>query len=46
MTVTFITFSGLGTERLVRFTDAYRLGHYTSETKSEVIAEGPGGYVH
>lgn len=43
--VTFTTFSGLGREKINRFTDSFRATGYNFETQQEVVAEGLGGYV-
>ncbi|HWI62538.1 MAG TPA: hypothetical protein VNT75_11905 [Symbiobacteriaceae bacterium] len=45
VTVTFYTFCGLGTQRIIRHTDVYTPGDYRFVTQADVIARGPGGYV-
>lgn len=42
----FYTFTGLGAEGIVRHTDTFSAGSYCFVTDSEMIANGPGGYVY
>ena len=43
--VSFLTISGLGQEMIYRWTDSFKAVSYAFDTKQEVVAEGPGGYV-
>ena len=45
VSVVFHTFSGLGSQRIVRHVDRYKLGSYCFRTDEQVVASGPGGYV-
>jgi hypothetical protein len=44
VTVTFLTFSGLGQEAIYRHTDTY-LGSYKFEADRQELARGAGGFV-
>ena len=44
--VVFYTYSGLGKEQVMRHFDSYSRGTYIPMTRTDVIAEGPGGYIH
>ena len=43
--VSFYTYTGLGSEGVVRHTDTFFTGSYCCVTDSKMIANGPGGYV-
>ena len=43
--INFLTFSGQLPEAIYRFTDTFKAGEVTFETKEVIVAEGPGGYV-
>ena len=45
VTVTLVTFSGLGGEAICRHTDRFRMGSYCFDSDREVLATGPSGYV-
>jgi hypothetical protein len=45
ISISFLTFSGMGRETISRRTDSFRPGSYQFDTTNEVVAEGPGGYV-
>jgi hypothetical protein len=45
VTVTFYTFCGLGSQRIIRHLDVYTPGEYRFVTREDVIARGPQGYV-
>lgn len=43
--VQFYTYSGQNPERILRHTDHYQVGSYVCESKVDLVAVGPGGYV-
>ena len=46
VTVTFLTFSGLGQEAIYRYTDVYTVVSYKFEANRQDVARGGGGFVY
>jgi len=45
VTVTFLTYTALGQERIIQHTDTFKAGNYQFATQYKVLATGPAGYV-
>jgi hypothetical protein len=43
--VPFITFTALGQESVIKYTDRYEPGSYVFRTRQQLLGSGPGGYV-
>ena len=46
LSVSFLTFSGLGRTAIYRDTNTFKRGSYAFNAERATVAEGPGGFVH
>jgi len=46
LSVSFLTFSGLGTTAIYRHTNTFKSGSYAFNAERATVAEGPGGFIH
>lgn len=45
VTVTFLTYTALGQEKIIQHTDTFKAGNYQFATQYKVLATGPAGFV-
>ena len=43
--VVFYTYSALGQQTITRHTDTFKAGSYVYSTRTDEVAQGPGGFV-